>query len=621
MTSSNERFEVMRDAGGTIPISATDIAQYQRSQRCPRALRLRMFAQTVGEQTLHARFRRLGIALEQPSPFPLAAGRTYEAQINTVLTAQHTTLTTSDDTPLDGDAVRHALTTLAPGTSLLLLQPTLQTTVDPWLLTGRPDLMLLSRSTDGARTLCIADIKSARAATYEHHIQVGVYERICRGLFADGENLRITTAVLYQPPLIPARDAQEQLQRDTDASRAVEWFGITTAWCAVPPNPDQLRSDIARITAQLPHADAYAAWHTPFAELSYALGTACRSCPYMQYCLLRAHEQADIALIPTLDREQRSAFRLNGIQTVPQLATLASVTPERTLLPSPALSAALIADQTIGPDLEEWIVRAQRQRSSGLASAAYLPTAFVATLPRITAQTNPEVCILTIEPHTDAGTGLLWGIAAHIQPHHAGVAQPAQTHIEALPGAPTLATEGQLIARLCDALARTLGAEPSPIHCVVTHPEHWSALCDAINRHLALSNRVRFWADVLMQPCPAQAPRCTVIANELHARNSATQPITNLILAARQYAFDWVARDNFPSLFSTGLFDTYSPRSHGASAIQIRARYHDAIPSEYTAAAWGLLPHALPADDPYSPYRAVTLPVLQRFVEHRLAAI
>ena len=621
MTSSNERFEVMRDATGSIPISATDIAQYQRSERCARALRIRMFAQTAGEQTLHARFRRLGISIEQPSPFPLAAGRAYEAHINSALSSCHTTIAASDDTPIDGSHVRRVLLALAPGESQLVLQPSLQTAIEPWLLTGRPDVMLLRRTDDGALVMHIADIKSARAATYDHHMQVGIYERICRSLYADIADLTIVTAVLYQPPLIPARDQHEQRQYDTDAARAAAWFGIPSAWCSIPANPDQLRSDIARIIAQLPHADAYAAWHTPFAELPYALGTACRSCPFMQYCLLRADEQADIALIPGLDREQRSAFRQHGIQTVPHLANLASVSPERALVPSPAITASLIADQTIGPALEDWIARAQRQRSSGMAASAFLPTATVATLPRITAQTNPHVCILTIEPHIDGGTGLLWGLAVRIQPHRAGVAQQAMTHIDVLPAAPTLADEGALIVRLCTALAHAHGSEHPPIHSIVAHPEHWPSLCSAINRHLGLHDAVRIWADILMQPRTAQVPMCTVVMHEVGSHNAFTQPVSNLILAARQYSFDWVASDNFPTRFYAGLFDTYSPRNSTLPTIQIRARYHDTIPSEYTAAAWGMLPPARDTADPYSSFRGCTISLLQRFVAHRLAAI
>ena len=621
MTISHERFEVLPDANGTIPLSATDIAQYQRTDRCARALRLRMFAQTAGEQTLVARMRRLGITLEHPSPYPLAAGRSYEARINTILSSIYTTQTHTDEAPLDGAHIPALLAALAPGETLLLVQPTLHARLYDWLLTGRPDLIQLHCTSTGAHIVRIADIKSARAASYDHHLQVGVYERICRILCAQDPTCDIQTAILYQPPRIPALTPFDERLRAVDSQRARNWFTLDEAWCAVPPNPDQLRSDIDRIFAQFPHADGYAARTTPFDTLSYAFGTGCASCPYMQLCLLRAHEQADIALIPGIDRNERSAFRQHGIHTVPQLAALADVGPERQLIPrAEARTSALIADQTIGPALEDWIARAQRQRSAGVSSGAYLPTASIASLPRIDARTNADVCIVTIEPHRDGGTGLLWAIAARIQPHHGGIPATPHSHVDLLPSPPTLADEGALVERFCTALDAHAGGQPT--HVLVYAADDWSTLCAAINRHLDRSPTIRTWADILMQVRAVAIPSHTVLATELQHTNIFSQPINTLVTAARQYGFDWVTPlDDFPRLFHAQLFDqTILRAGHGASLI-LRARFHGAVPSEYCAAAWDLLPAPDVAHDAYAPYRAVTTAVLRRFLMHRIAAL
>ena len=621
MTISSERFEVLPDANGTIPLSATDIAQYQRTDRCARALRLRMFAQTAGEQTLAARMRRLGISLEHPSPYPLAAGRAYEAHINAHLSTNYQTHTATDESPLDGANIPTLLATLAPGETVLLIQPTLQARVHDWLLTGRPDLIQIHCTPTGAYIVRIADIKSARAANYDHHLQVGVYERICRTLFSPELSHAIQTAILYQPPLIPALTPFDEQQRAIDSQRARDWFTLESAWCAVPSNPDQLRSDIDRIFAQLPHADGYAARTSPFDELPYAFGTGCASCPYMQLCLLRAHEQTDIALIPGVDRTERSAFRQHGIHTVPQLAALADVSPERQLIPrAAARTPALIADQTIGSALEDWIARAQRQRNSGVTTPAFLPTASIASLPRIDARSNPDVCVVTIEPHRDGGTGLLWGIAARIQPYHGGIAATPRSHVDLLPAPPTCADEGALVERFCTALDAHAGGQPT--HVLVYAADDWSTLCAAINRHLDRSPTIRTWADILMQVRAVTAPSHTVLATELQHTNSFSQPVNTLVTAARQYGFDWVTpHDDFPRLFHAQLFDQTIPRTgHGASLV-LRARVHGAVPSEYCAAAWDLLPAPDAAHDPYAPYRAVTAAVLRRFLIHRITTL
>lgn len=621
MTISHERFEVLPDANGTIPLSATDIAQYQRTDRCARALRLRMFAQTAGEQTLAARMRRLGISLEHPSPYPLAAGRAYEARINAHLSTNYQTHTATDESPLDGAHIPTLLATLTPGETVLLIQPTLQARVHDWLLTGRPDLIQLHCTPTGAHIVRIADIKSARAANYDHHLQVGVYERICRTLFPPALSRTIQTAILYQPPLIPALTPFDEQQQAIDSQRARDWFTLDSAWCAVPSNPDQLRNDIDRIFAQLPHADGYAARTTPFDELPYAFGTGCASCPYMQLCLLRAHEQTDIALIPGIDRTERSAFRQHGIHTVPQLAALADVSPERQLIPrAAARTPALIADQTIGPALEDWIARAQRQRNSGVTTPAYLPTASIATLPRIKSSTNPDLCMLTIEPHRDGGTGLLWAIAARIQPHHGGIPATPHSHVDLLPAPPTLNDEGALVERFCTALDAHAGGQPT--HVLVYAADDWRILCAAINRHLDRSPTIRTWADILMQVRAVTAPSHTALATELQHTNSFSQPVNTLVTAARQYGFDWVTpHDDFPRLFHAQLFDQTIPRTgHGASLV-LRARVHGAVPSEYCAAAWDVLPAPDVAHDAYAPYRAVTAAVLRRFLMHRIAAL
>ena len=623
MTITTERFEVLQDSSGTYPISATDIAQYQRSDRCARALRLRLFAQTAGEQTLQARLRRLGIALEQPSPYPLAAGRAYETRINALLIAGHKTLQGSDADPLDGTQIPTLLASLPPGTSVLLLQPTLHGRLHDWYLTGRPDLIQLSCAPDGTRSLRIADIKSARTASYDHHLQVGVYERICRIICTNDPTIEMHTAILYQPPIIPAQSAHDRAIQQADAQRAQDWFALHDVMCAVPANPDQLGSDIARIFAQLPHADAYAARTMPFEELPYTFGTACASCPYMQLCLLRANEQADIALIPGIDRIERAAFRHHGIATVPQLAQLARVSPERQLEPvvdGLARSPALIADQSVGPALEDWIARAQRQRSAAIPTAAYLPTAAIATLPRIDAATNPNICLLTIEPHRDGGTGLLWGIGLRIQPYTGGIAAAPHTVTELLGAPPTLDSEGTVIDSFCSALQQH--AAHRPIHCVVYEHDGWASLCDALNRHLDRSDTIRTWADILMQVRAVTAPSHTILAAELHQTNAYSQPVNALVSAARQYGFDWVtAQDDFPRLFHAGLFDQTIPRAGHGPSVVLRARFQSTIPSEYSAAAWGLLPAADSTEDVYAPYRTVTPDVLRRFLAHRLAAL
>lgn len=611
MQTPPPRFDIYPGPDGLYPLSATDIAHYHTVDRCARALRLRMFAQTAGESALSGQFRRAQVQLVLPPPYPLALGRAYEQHINTLLTAAHPHLVAdANDSP--NQLLVEAAQRLQPGARMLVLQPTVSAEVGSWRLSGRPDVVLLQCSDDGTLVVSIADIKSARAASAAHFLQVAVYARICAAVFAAGTTIR--TAILYQPPLVPPVDAPAAARAAEDAARAVAWYAIDAAWCALPDDPTLWQRELARIFASHPHAAAASARTLPYDDLPIAFTAACSACPYQHWCLQQAAVHDDLALIPTLDHESRSAYRAVGVHTCAQLASLATVTSNRRLVldDTDPRVASLVAHPTVGPQLETHIARAYRRSATQRDQVPYLPTSMTPSLPRISAEANPSLTLLWVDIHSDTTTGLVCALSSRILPHRDGQPLPATTHCTFLSAPPTLTDECALVQQAVAVWQRCAAPAATDLHVVVYDDHALQTLRALLLRHAASDPVVADWSNRLLQPRPHDAPLCTRVHTRLHESNFLDQPVVSLAQVGLTH---WrSASPDVRARFPHELFDSTHSVPGSRTAQWIRVRPEASVPSAYLAAAWGTLPPPTTPDS-YAGYRGVT----RADIEHLLA--
>jgi len=630
MQISSERFDIPLKNNGTRRIVATDIAQQQRLNNCQRFLRWRLFENNAGSAVMGQLFRRYGVAPQSPTPLPAVVGQQFEQRINHALQAFGWPIESFGNT----DAVHNQefvqmIQALPYGQGMFLLQPNLEAVIADWTVAGRPDIIRIYRDESGHVQVLITDIKSAFVVKSEHQLQVAIYHMMLDVILGAHIPCHISTSIMHQIPPVPSVDSVQQAIINASIIAAKSWYGLDDVCLAMVANPHELRDSVRRMFGYEPQSLLQQSTNQRFADIPYAICRNCEGCGYMELCLTDTDQRQDIALVPLLDRESRTAFVQQGIHTVAQLATLKQVNSNKELVPStpiPANVTALGNDAVVGPLLDHWIARAQQLRSvSDRATAvAYLPASMRVTLPRI----SGNAAVLYLDIQHDHLAGFVWHCGALIDYYIDGNATTQYPISMQSSHVPDLISEGQLLGRWVRQIVTVWEAHihnvdmthTVPLHFVVYEQHTWDELLAALGRHYDADPVIQAWHDFLTTPCPHDTPLVTIVSNEASAYNRLATTVPSMMALASINGFRWTDQQhNYRALFNAFHFDASGRPTPGDSYYIQRARYSSNIPLEYAYAAWQRLPsppHT--GQDAFARFRHMTAAVIAAYCQYRL---
>lgn len=627
MSLANERFDVLRKNDGTFHILPTDIAQFQRLDGCMRFLRWRLCEQNNGAASLQHIMRRAGVTIQRPAPLPLWMGMTFEQSLVRRL-GQAATDYSEIDTIHNAEVLRVARS-LPVGEVVYLLQPNIMAVFGQWTVRGRPDMLRMVRSDDQTLLVYIIDIKSSFAVKNEHQLQVAMYQLLLQHILAPlADTVQFQTGIIHRIPHdVPSdRFARERLQQAQQAAqRILGWHDVCLD---ETPHPEQFCNEVAQLFAFGYDSQLVHVVQLPFAQLPFAYTAQCEECPFMELCLQRSVDTQDIALVPHMDRQSRSAFANQQVTTVAQLAQLKEVGPDRRITdqsPTPTLLHRLARSEVIGAMLDQWVVRAQRALTSmGQQLTVGYPRDFtLATLPKIPA--TGDCAVLYIDAHRDHFNGALWHVGVLIEHFRDGVSTRTYPIVLMSDTTPTFDHERQLllglIAQIHEVWQHHL-PHALPVHIVVYESTTLDMLRQALARIAPQSPSAAAWHDVLTDPQTYRQFRVTVLTHDIQAMNLNPYVLSSLMAVASQAQVRWAdAHHNFREIFRTRHFDSMGKHANQQLFYIKRARFRSSMPLEYAYAAWQQLPAPHADGDQFAPYRMATLPIIATFLEHRLQAI
>jgi len=617
----NEDFAAVR-AGQTQRLSPTDLSQFIRLGQCERYLRLRLH-----ERNVDARFMaHYGVRTAPITPLLTRSGAAFEQQVMGDIAAHYATTLFVSDKPAskDRDADNAALVAsahaLQPEETHVFFQTRLSATLGNWQVRGDVDILRLTRATDGALHVLIADMKSSTTAKVEHRLQVAFYAEMLDALFATHAiaHAPITLAVLYRGSAAVDDTPAAAGERAAAASE----FGTTHGLLESVADADAYRRSVRDLVTG-PDSTAARVAITAFDDLAFHLDAKCDGCVYNEFCMKRVAARDDLSLVPHLTAQEKGLLARAGVRTVHELATLKefeeSNTGEetRTLVPAAGREAqcqSLATTRPVGARLDELIHRARRYRKGqgdALDTLSYIPHKGYGSLPYADAAHNPNLIRVYLDAGWDYLTDRLYLVGALIVGCEAGeeLEERRQSAVEVAKGVPD-----------------DTGAMKAPIHLIFYDALTQKVILEGLARHFKTIFAATPLYDLVTDLAAFDSPVVSYLSEEIRTQKNYPLLCQSLGSVAAWLGFHWDTDDTpFRQRFRTGLFDSQG-RPDWDDATQEyytrRARFGSAIPLEYAYAAWGeLTPPQRGKRDDSAPYRDVTLPLLTAFAGRRLAAM
>lgn len=624
------------DDGRPIQLSPTDIAQYIRLDQCRRYLRLRLLERNQGTAFLRA----WGVQPQSIPPLLTRSGRVFESQAETAIDAIASTVVCSPDSrssrgaDSDVDLLREIAAGVPAGGRVVVFQPLLRADIDGWRLTGIADAIDLRRNELGELSAFIVDFKSTTAARMEHRLQIAFYREMVEAAFGPaGISAEISLGVLYRgAPSFGADDEDPALaQRRADAW---ETFGVA-GYLERIEEPEALRRHVRSLVFG-PESEARRNLAQPFTELPFHLNYVCDGCLYNQFCLRQAAETDDLSLVPFLTVAQKQALRIAGVRRAADLAAvpLRSETWSdryRTLAEVPAL----------GADLDDLILRARGYRASkgdSYPRRRQMTDGPQSSLPRCDAEFHPNLVRVYVDVEHDYLHDRVYLLGALVVGAEGGETKPERrrTVIELADGPPdSPEAEAALLRRWVEATIGAVvdvaapdadGEAKAPVHLIFYDSYDQRVLLAALGRHLSDVVGATALYDFATQLAAYTSPVLTVLADEVRSQRNYPLLCQTVQSLARFLKFPWDAERPLTELFRERYFDVAGrfdvdeiPDGDTSPWYTKRARFSSQLPLEYAYAAWGHLPSPEP-DDPFRPFRDVTVDDLVALHEARLAA-
>ena len=667
-----------------LTLTPTDVSQYLRLDRCDRFLRLRLHERNAGRAFL----TEYDVAPQAIPPLLTRSGAEFEETIAGELSAEFGEAGVQDfaQEPLVGPKGKRladngrlvaALRGLPPGERRVICQPRLSVSLGAWRIRGDADLLRVEREpVSGALRILVTDMKSSAEVRVEHRLQVAFYQAMLAKLLADSGVFpcHIDTAILYRPPAeVPlgtpgakGTDPVADEKAERESAQALAHLGVRSARMEVVANGDAYRAEVENLVTGA-NSDALRVATAPFDRLFFSLGLKCDGCLYSEFCMKDAHERADVALIPFLPARDKKALASAGVRTVGQLATLKEFVsqdaPDLVATPETVATVRQLSATTVGPRLDELVLRARGNRASqrlGLRGLSYLPSKGHTTLPFTSPEHNPNLVCVYIDAQHDYLHDRVYLLGALVVAHEDGV-PVRQRHIVHLTDGPPDSPEAEAglfavwiretIATIVSLAASNAADERrAPIHLIFWNDFGQRLLLDALARNMTpMVAAAPALYDFVTQMAAFDSPIATFLDDEIRERKNYPMFCQSLTAISQYLGFAWdespAGGKDWRKIFRERLFDrggkTVFDRTQAQDAAsdsadttsgdvtpieefyERRSRHSSQIPLEYAYAAWGAVPPPIKPTktDSFAPYRKATRENLVAFQRRRLDAV
>ena len=565
-----------------------------------------------------------------------------------------------------------ALRGLSPGERRVICQPRLSVSLGAWRIRGDADLLRVEREpVGGALRILVTDMKSSAEVRVEHRLQVAFYQAMLAKLLSDSgvTPCYIETAILYRPPAeVPlgtpgakGTDPVADEKAERESAQALTRLGVRSARMEVVANGDAYRAEVENLVTGA-NSDALRVATAPFDRLFFSLGLKCDGCLYSEFCMKDAHERADVALIPFLPARDKKALASAGVRTVGQLATLKEFVspdaPDLAATPETVATVRQLSATTVGPRLDELVLRARGNRASqkmGLRGLSYLPSKGHTTLPFTSPEHNPNLVCVYIDAQHDYLHDRVYLLGALVVAHEDGV-PVRRRHIVHLTDGPPDSPEAEaglfavwiretIAAIVTLAASNAADERRAPIHLVFWNDFGQRLLLDALARNMTpMVAAAPALYDFVTQMAAFDSPIATFLDDEIRERKNYPMFCQSLTAISQYLGFAWdetaTGGKDWRKLFRERLFDRGGKSvfervrmgdedamgNDSASTEEFyerRSRHSSQIPLEYAYAAWGAVPPPIKPTktDSFAPYRKATRENLVAFQRRRLDAV
>ncbi len=644
-------------------LSPTDISQFIRLEQCKRYLRLHLLQREQGLSFL----TEYGVSPQAIPPLLTKSGGNFEERIEADVRTRSTVVNFSTEARSpgkrnnDNDHVISLARDLPPGQHMFLFQVRIVALIEGWLMRGDIDILRMERDPSGGLHLLIADMKSSTTVKVEHRLQVAFYHTMLSALFSEHSLpfADLSTAILYRGAVrtsstILFPEEQALLQAHIDAVSTL--FGVDDAYLEVVSLSDQdAYLQAVRDLVTDPDSTAHNVVNQSFSDIPFHLTYKCDGCLYNEFCMKWSAENDDLSLLPHITALDKEALRRQGITTVSELASLKDFTPSSTtpsvdLQPAPTkapLVRKIATSWPVGPRIDELVHRAKNYRRwkrdpAHPRSLSFIPNKGHGTLPYTDPTHNPNLVRVYIDAQHDYLNDRIYMLGSLVTACVDGTTAPdlRRSIVHITDGPPD--SDDKEAALFVNWVHNTVkavvelappgpnGERKAPIHLIFYNSFDQKVLLDGLGRHLATVMGATPLYDFVTQTAAFDSPLITYLDQEIRDLRNYPMVSQSLYSVAAYLKFDWESPKAFRHLFRERLFDFWgkldAPLHDGESAwYTSRSRFNSQIPLEYAHAAWGELPDPATlspnAEDTFSPYRIITLPLLLAFQQRRLEAI
>ena len=578
-------------------ISPSSLGVFFALNQCQRYFRLALMSRHDRDALL----TREGIVAEQIPPTLSVEGKAFELLVEDALRSSgaRTRLHRADleraEATIDQDApdLLVQLDRLPPGQSIVIGQHRLAAQIGRWPIAGQPDVVVARRDGEGNLSLLVCDIKASREPRLEHRLQVALYGRLLGALRPDAA---VEQGVIYRrPPVRPTDDAALKVFQ-TDEELASRRLGVDCALLSLADETDEFDEMLSRILLD-DDSEAARIVERDLADLPFHLERKCDVCAYNELCLKRSRESGDLSLVPYLDAQDKTVLRLNGVETVADLAGVASGPAE--------LRERLLGTWPVGQRLGELTVRAAsylKWQHEEIEVSEYLSERGYSTLPAVSSGQHANLIQIFIDAQLYDPDERLYMLGALVRVHRDGKLVPGRHRrvLRILPNAPR--TDEDERGLLTEWIREVLEAirdlafprvehdrQLAPIHLYMFEENTKQVLLGAIQRNADAVLGVDALFKLLTQRAAYETGNISVVADEVERQWNLPMLCQSLQAVATYRGFDWDAERPLRGPFrhrhfdQLGRFETdddqplYAPK---------RSRFKSDVPIEYPFLAW-----------------------------------
>ncbi len=620
----------------------TDFTEFIGLEQCYRYLRLKMTDRIKGVDVI----RDSGLYPNYVTPIMSLAGREFENNVESELRKHFTRVENFNPRSVNprqrssnNEAIRKIIENLPIDEPLLLFQSQVEIQLKGWHLVGTVDLIKITKKANGACDVLIVDMKATNEVKTQNRLQVAFYYLMLEELFriygVGLDSLQI--GILYRGPVSPHEKELKKIESHIDA--ASKEFHLSQYALEIINNKDDYLYHVESLLLEN-DSTIEKILKMEWESIPYTLSYKCSDCYFNEFCMKTSAESEDLSLLPYLKSSEKEALQKNGIKTIYQLAHLKDFVNDNSLelVPSPGnedIVKKLATTWPLGGRLDELIHRAKAFRriakKEDIKSIPFIPNKGESSLPKVSAEINPNLIWIFIDAQYDPLEERLYLISSRIVANSKGqpVVHESIVHMTEDPPNSEEKEKQLLIDWSRDLLINVIhaadkansGNRQAPIHIVFFDQKEQQHLIDALARNYSnLIEKTPPLYDFLTQTATFDSIIVTYLSEEIRAFQNFPQTCQTLQSIAGYLKFNWKREKNYPELFRARYFDSIGKTENNEWYTR-RARFYSNIPLEYAYAAWDALPDPKDRDDEFKHFRHITREDFLSFQKVRLEAL